>query len=416
MLKTHEIQEKRARLIDAGKAIETRAKDAKREALTAEETADLDRIASEIEALNGEERRARIFEEAERRAEAEPVAGGRDTLADVERRFSIGRALADFSERGRLTGAEAEWNAENRSGRPGAINVPTSILLETRAATVGGSAGNLVATDLGPTIDRLRPMLAIQKLGATVISGLTSFLDLPRMTGSGSVGWVAEGGAATRSDVAFDKVSLAPRTITGEYEMSRRMMIQAPAIEQILRKDLGWLIAQALDSAAIQGGGTNEPTGILANADVPVVAMGTNGAALDLDVVPNMIRALDLANCDETSLAFLTNNKVKAAAMKMKDTTGKFYGISGVFQNEPVTFTNQVPSDLTKGTGTGLSAMIYGGWADLVLAYWSGVDILLNPYHSDVASKGGALLHAFLDTDIAFRHPECFVVAKDIIA
>lgn len=415
-MKTHEIQEKRARLIDAGKAIETRAAAEKRQALTAEETTDLDRIASEIEALNGEERRARIFEDAERRATAEPVTGGRDNLAEIERRFSIGRAIADFAEKGRLTGAEAEWNAEHRSGRANAINVPTSILLETRAATVTGSAGNLVARDLGPTIDRLRPMLATERMGATVLSGLTNFLDLPRMTGSGSVGWVAEGGAATTSDASFDKVSMAPKTVTGQYEMSRRMMIQAPQIEAILRKDIGWLIAQALDAAAIQGGGTNQPTGILANGSVAVVSIGTNGGALTVDNIPDLIKALNVSNVDDGSRAFLTNNLVKAAAMKMKDGQARFYGIAGVFQNEPVTFSSMVPSNLTKGTGTNLSALLYGNWSDLLIGYWSGVDLLLNPYADSVASKGGALLHAFLDCDVAVRHPESFAVIKDIVA
>lgn len=36
----------------------------------------------------------------------------------------------------------------------------------------------------------------------------------------------------------------------------------------------------------------------------------------------------------------------------------------------------------------------------------------MNPYHSDVASKGGALLHAFLDVDVALRHPEAFAYAE----
>lgn len=43
-----------------------------------------------------------------------------------------------------------------------------------------GTAGNTVATNLGGLIDRLRPVLAVQSLGATVISGLTGNLDLPR--------------------------------------------------------------------------------------------------------------------------------------------------------------------------------------------------------------------------------------------
>jgi hypothetical protein len=37
---------------------------------------------------------------------------------------------------------------------------------------------------------------------------------------------------------------------------------------------------------------------------------------------------------------------------------------------------------------------------------------LLNKFHSDVASKGGALLHAFLDANVAVRHPKAFVYTE----
>ena len=56
--------------------------------------------------------------------------------------------------------------------------------------------------------------------------------------------------------------------------------------------------------------------------------------------------------------------------------------------------------------------LIYGEWASLYLGYWSGIVLLVNPYHADVASKGGVLLHAFLDADVAVRHPEGFVWAE----
>lgn len=63
-----------------------------------------------------------------------------------------------------------------------------------------------------------------------------------------------------------------------------------------------------------------------------------------------------------------------------------------------------------------MSAVIYGAWSDLFIAYWSGVDVLVNPYHQDVASKGGVLIHAFLDADIAPRHPESFAAIADAVA
>jgi HK97 family phage major capsid protein len=246
------------------------------------------------------------------------------------------------------------------------------------------------------------------------LRGLTGNLDLPRVKASGTAGWVAEHGAAARSDGQFDKVSLAPKTVAAEYEISRRMMLQATALETILRNDLGYLLAQALDGAAIKGGGANEPVGIIGTAAVPIVALGANGAAITIDTAADLIGAVFDAN--SVGSGFLTNSKVQKAAMKLKDSQLRPFGVQAVFQNQPVAFSNQVPSNITKGSGTNLSAILYGNWADLVVAYWSAVDIVINPYHSDVASKGGALIHAFLDADVALRHPESFAVVKDAVA
>jgi HK97 family phage major capsid protein len=411
----HTLRESRAAKVETLKALAAKA-EAERRDLSADESTAFDAGRAEVEKLDRDIRNAEFLAEAERRAEAEPVSGSHRDLADLERRFRVGKAIAEMSEHGRMTGAEGEYAAEHRSGRPGAIAMPVGVFLgERRAVTTGGSGGNLVATELGPMIDRLRPSLAVEAMGATVLSGLTSNLDLPRLTGSGSAGWVAEHGGATRSDATFDKVSMGPKTVAAEYELSRRMMIQATQIETILRADIGFLLAQALDGAAIKGGGANEPVGILGTAGVPVVAIGANGGALALDVTADMIGAIDAADVNGAR-GFLTNAKVRKAAMKLKDGQNRPYGVPAVFHNEPVTFSNQVPGNLAKGTGTNLSALIYGAWADLVIGYWSTVDIVVNPYHADVASKGGALLHAFLDADIALRHGESFVVSKDVVA
>ncbi|MCX7161071.1 MAG: phage major capsid protein, partial [Proteobacteria bacterium] len=122
------------------------------------------------------------------------------------------------------------------------------------------------------------------------------------------------------------------------------------------------------------------------------------------------------ANADIGNTGFLSNSKVRRAALKLKDGQNRPFGIPTIFKDEPVAFSNQVPSNLSKGTGVNLSAVIYGNWSELILAYWSSVDIVMNPYADSVASRGGALLHAFLDADIAIKHVESFVVAKDVVA
>jgi HK97 family phage major capsid protein len=412
-LSTHALKEKRAAKQDEMKAIMAKAD------ISNEDRARFDSLEAETRNLNADLRRVAVMEEAERNAHAEPVDGSRNGVADLERRFSPGKALFETYE-GKLTGAEAEYAAEHRSGRKGAVAMPVSAFFGemrtlTTTAPSGGPGGNLVQTNLGPMIDRLRPLLAVETLGATVLSGLTGNLDLPRHKSSGSAGWVGEHGAATGSDPQFDKVSLAPKTVTAQYEVSRRMLLQAANLDAVLRGDLGYLLAQAIDAAAIRGGGSNEPSGILANSSVGVVSMGTNGAALGLDTAADLMGLIDDANVIGAT-GFLTNTKVKKAAMKLKDGQGRPFTMGDVFKASPVAFSNQVPGNLTKGTGTNLSALIYGNWSDLIVAYWSSVDIVLNPYADSVASKGGALMHAFLDADIAIRHPESFAVAKDVVA
>ena len=117
-------------------------------------------------------KRAAILEEAERYEHADPVDGRGADLRDLESRFNIGKALSEHMV-GKLTGAEAEFAAEKRSGRKDALAVPVTILLgERRALTTaapgGGPGSNLVQTSRGPMVDRLRPLLAVETLGATV--------------------------------------------------------------------------------------------------------------------------------------------------------------------------------------------------------------------------------------------------------
>jgi HK97 family phage major capsid protein len=78
----------------------------------------------------------------------------------------------------------------------------------------------------------------------------------------------------------------------------------------------------------------------------------------------------------------------------------------------PVFVSNAIPNNLTKGTGVGLSAMFFGNWSDLIMAFWSGMDVIVDPY---TGSTSGTLRIVVLqDVDINVRHPESFSVCKDI--
>ena len=63
-----------------------------------------------------------------------------------------------------------------------------------------------------------------------------------------------------------------------------------------------------------------------------------------------------------------------------------------------------------------LTFVIYGNWSDLLVGYWSSVDVLVNPFHADVYSKGSVKINALQDVDIAVRHPESFVISTGFVA
>ena len=344
----------------------------------------------------------------ERRMDAEPISGPKHGL-DL-RSYSVAKAVQQ-STAGRLDGIEAEYHRELARGREvRGVMVPTEALLgERRDQTVGtaASGGLLVTTTQTGLVDRYRPALKVESMGATVMRGLSGFVEIPMVDTSGSTSWVGEGGAATGSGMTFKKTSIGPKTVTGQYGITRRLLLQSStAIEEIMRRDLGFLLAQALDAAAINGSGaSNQPLGLLGTAGIGTV---TPSLAFS-DTTADLIAALELDDVTGTR-AFLTNPTVMTACRKMKDGDGHIMPTAELFHGERVEQTTQVPKTL--GTSSDKSALIFGTWSELVIGYWSAVDILVNPYHPDVASSGGALIHAFLDADVTVRRTEAFAYAE----
>jgi len=408
MARLNELKEQRA-----AKVAEMETLHAK-ERMEGNEEARFKALETEVRALNDNIHRAETMAEFERfEARGENVSG--EHMQRELRNYSIAKATRE-SMNGNLTGLEAEMNTELSRGREvRGVMVPTEVLLgglERRALTTttpaGGPGGNLVRTDLAAMTDRRRPALKVEAMGATVLRGLTGNLDLPRLVESGSAVWIAEHANTSRSDAKFGKKAMGPKTVSGEYEISRRMILQSnEAIETILRNDLAFILAQALDFAAIKGGGSNQPTGILSDEDVIALA----DAAIGSDLTADLIAALEMDDVTGTR-GFLTNPAVIARARKLKDGDALPIPLATTFHGERVEATTQAPITTAAVTGGSPAPakypLIYGEWASLYVGYWSGVDILVNPYHADVASKGGALLHAFLDADVAVRHAEAF--------
>lgn len=352
-------------------------------------------------------------------------------LSDKEaRNFSFLRAIAALAnptdrkaqeaakfERECSEAAAAKYGKEARG-----FLVPNEVLKRDLLVGTPTAGGNLVQTDLlaGSFIDVLRNKLILNELGITTLTGLQGPVAIPRKSASSTAYWVAENGAVTESQPAFDQVTMSPKTVGALVDISRRMFLQSsPDIESLVRMDIIDTLAVALDAAGISGtGASNQPRGILNTAGIGSVAGGTNGANVNWQNIVDLEAAVATANADIGNLGYLSNAKQRG---KFKGTTKTSPATSFIWDGgeAPVNgykcgISSQVPSNLTKGTSSGVcSAILFGNWADLVLGLWGGLDLIID--NSTGSAAGTVRVVALQDADFGVRQAASFAAMQDAL-
>lgn len=414
MPKLHELQERRALAVSEMRAINDKAEVEKRDYSDAENDKHK-KLKMELAGLDRQIERARDLQEAERAAPAVLHHGRGDRYEQRARQFSLVRAInARLGDVDVDDGLEREISAEvrARSGRKfQGIAVPDEYFhSEKRTLLVGSSAAQLYPEthrdDL--FIDRLRASLIVQRLGATVLDNLVGDQDIPRQTGSVTAQWVGEDQPLTETQPTFDDVTLSPKTVGAVTSYSRRTLINAvPSIEEILRRDLTAVIAESIDYQALFGSGSgNTPIGVVnapghitetltptwaqvlefpADIQSANAAIGSMGWAMGPDAVKKLRSTAKVSSTDSVQI------------MEAPDSLAGY----------PV----QTSNILTMSDTATSSVVIFGAWSQLLVGYWSGVDILVNPFETTAYMRGRVLMRVMRDVDVAVRHGESFAVA-----
>src|SRR5208282_6715871 len=87
---------------------------------------------------------------------------------------------------------------------------------------------------------------------------------IPRHIGAGTAYCLAGNASVTESDQSFGQFSLVPHTLMAQTKYSKQLLAQTSIdVEGLVRSDLNYIIALALDAAAMVGTGTSgQPVGI----------------------------------------------------------------------------------------------------------------------------------------------------------
>lgn len=297
--------------------------------------------------------------------------------------------------------------------------------LDTKSNAAGAYT---VQTDVRDLIELLRNKMRVVQCGATVLSGLTSNVAFPVQATATTGQWMAQNSGTDSVDVddTFQQKTLSPHIFQASTSFSRQLLAQSSLdVEALVRADIAYAHALALDAAAINGSGSsNQPSGILGTSGVNLVSLGTNGAAVDGNTIIQMEQAVSSANADVAAMRLLTSPAVRGKLREQPILAGSTSGIPAWSQTGTdgvgnvggydAFVSNQVPSNLVKGSsGAICSALIFGAWSSLVIAEFGVLEIIVDPY----AKKRQGMIEctSFAMYDILAKYPQSFAIVVDAL-
>ena len=249
---------------------------------TAEQVAERDRAADELAGVETEYRAA--LETEDRAADVRQSRTPDAETREAERIRGECRASAFIFDRGRLSGAEAEYASSCGIGD----GIPLSLFdppAETRggvemradAATDPPSTGGGV--NLGPIqpaifADSLAPRLGVDM--PTVESGMFSMATIGTSLTAGAK---SKGGAAESTAAVLTAQTSGVKRISARLSLRAedRASVGADNFDAALRQNLGAVLADAFDNLAINGDGSDpNPHGLLSRLTGPTAESTTD--------------------------------------------------------------------------------------------------------------------------------------------
>lgn len=348
--------------------------------------------------------------------------------AQEAKRYSLGRALvASITGDWSKAGFEREMSAavSNLWGRsPEGFFIPPDVFRRDFNVGTASEAGNLVATDLRGDlyVDALRANMVMGKLGIRYLAGLSSNLDLPRKATPGSLGMVTEIGSASETAPVTAKATLSPKRISAFTEVSKQSLIQAAlSLEDMLRDDLVTGAGVLLENQCINGAGTGaEIRGLRNVTGIGTVVGGTNGLAPAWSHIVDLESACANANAEPDRFSgYVVNTKLRGKLKQTQFATN----LPFIWQNgdQPLNgyraaVTNNVPSNLTKGTSTTVcSAALFGSdWSMVTVGLFGAPDIVVDPYTKADTGQVKITLNQF--ADMQHRQPGTTSKIDDLLA
>jgi uncharacterized protein len=332
----------------------------------------------------------------------------------INRSFSLARAVQAASFGKSLEGAEAEWAQEaSREFQmrglqmSGQIGIPGSALFralgdaDDHSATTGSGTG-FVPTNVPGVIDALRAPTLAERIGTTVINNATGNLKFPRVSTKATGTGEGEADANANSGLDLDDVTLTPERVSAKTVYSKQLILQGGAqVDAMISRELAAAMNAFIDtdffSAAAAGAG-----------DITTNAGGNT--TLDASLVYAMEGAVlaghgNFANC---------NWVMSPKGWEVSKPEAAVSNVSALWANGQFDGFNAYATPYLVDTGAGATGQILFGdfGASMILAFFGGIDLLVDPYSN--AGTAQIALHVNKFYDKAVRQAAALACANDV--
>lgn len=368
--------------------------------LTNEEETRADYLEAEIERLDNKMKRRKAHEDMIARTASFSGMGVSETkeIEKINRNFSLSRAIQAASFGKSLEGAEAEWAQEAAKEygsrglqMSGQIGIPSSALYRAGGAddfqAGSGDGSGYVATTVPGLIEALRAPTMAERVGVTTINNATGNLKFPRVSAKAVGTAETEVSADAASTMEMDELTLSPTRVANNTKFSKQLILQggagidtmianelAAGINETIDKDV---FAKAVAGAGYQGnlsGGSIAASHIFA-AEKAVLAAGGDLANGQFVLSPSAMSILKGEASVASIKALINENRVDGFP------------------------THYTPNLVDSATDQG--DFCFGDFSKgMVLAFFGGVDILVDPYSNAGTAQIALHVNKFYDADV----------------
>lgn len=308
----------------------------------------------------------------------------------------------------------------------GTLVPPTGIwpIAERRALDTTAGVGAIPTILTGGLVDALRSRMVLASLGSPVLNfsgDARGKVSVARIATANAVSWVAENAAPSDTAPTWDAVTFTPKTIQALTFATRRLLKSGDAeVENHLLADMASGMAVEIDRVGIAGSGaSNQPKGLLNAVGLPTIALGTNGAALKRSDLVKLEKLVGNANGDASAASspgWVASPDVRAALRLTDNATasGRYaWSDDDKILGRPAWATTSIGNTTVKGSGTGLSGIVYGAFDQLAVNLFGPPDLLVDPYKQ--SSDGSVHMSMFLDVDVQVFKIAAFAACLDVV-